>query len=58
MKTMGQEYRSQLEQTSERQTSLEAIIKRQQSEITQLHKMIEEKDKQMVQLDRLAYPQR
>lgn len=34
MKAMGQEHRSQLEHTSERQTSLEAIIKRQQSEIT------------------------
>lgn len=58
MKTMGQEHRSQLEQTSERQASLEAIIKRQQSEITHLYKMIEEKDKQIAKLDRLAYLQR
>jgi len=58
MKAMGQEHRSQLEQTSERLASLEAIIKRQLSEITYLHKMIEEKDKQIAKLDRLAYPQR
>ena len=58
MKAMGQEHRSQLEQTSERLASLEAVIKRQLSEITYLHKMIEEKDKQIAQLDRLAYPQR
>lgn len=58
MKAMGQVHRSQLEQTSERLASLEAVIKRQLSEITYLHKMIEEKDKQIVKLDRLAYPQR
>lgn len=57
MKAMGQEHRSQLERTSERQASLEAVIKRQRSEITHLHKMIEEKDKQIAKLDRLAYPQ-
>ena len=58
MKAIGQEYRSQLEQTSERQASLEDVIKRQRSEITHLHKMIEEKNKQIAKLDRLAYPQR
>ena len=58
MKAMEQEHRSQLEQTSERQANLESIIKRQQSEITHLHKMIEEKNKQIAKLDRLAYPQR
>lgn len=55
---MGQEHRSQLEQASERQASLEDSIKRQQSEITYLHKMIEEEDKQIAKLDWLAYPQR
>ena len=58
MKAMGQVHRSQLEQTSERLASLEAVIKRQLSEITYLHKMIEEKDKQIVKLDRLAYTTR
>lgn len=58
MKAMEQEHRSQLGQVSDRQTHLETVIKSQQSEIAHLHKMIEEKDNQMAQLDRLAYPQR
>lgn len=58
MKAMEQGHQSQLGQASEKQNHLEAITKRQQSEITHLHKMIEAKDKQIAKLDRLAYPQR
>lgn len=58
MKAMEQGHQSQLGQASEKQNHLEAIIKRQQSEISQLRKVIEERDKQITQLDRLAYPQR
>lgn len=57
-KTREQEYRSQLGLSSERQADLEAIIKRQQAEITHLRKVVEEKDRQIASLDRLAYPQR
>jgi hypothetical protein len=55
---MEQEYRSQLGQASERQASLEATIKRLQSEMAHLRKEAEEKDRQIACLDRLAYPQR
>jgi hypothetical protein len=58
MKMIEQEHRLQLEQASEKQNCHETIIKRQQAEIDQLRKVIEKKDKQMAQLDRLAYPQR
>lgn len=57
MKAMEQGHQSQLGQASEKQNHLEAIIKRQQSEISQLRKVIEERDKQIAKLDRLAYPQ-
>ena len=58
IKAMEQEYRSQLGQASERQASLEATIKRLQSEMAHLRKEAEEKDRQIACLDRLAYPQR
>lgn len=58
VKAMEQEHRSQLEQSSRRQENLEATIQRLHSEITSIRKVIEAKDKQIANLDKLAHPHR
>lgn len=58
MKAMEQEHRSQLGKASEKRVSLEVTIKKLQSEIAHLHQEIEDKDKRIAHLDRLAYPHR
>ncbi len=58
MKTMEQEHRTQLGQSSERQKALEATISRLQSEINRLCMLISAKDNQIDRLNRVAYPRR
>lgn len=58
MKTMEQEHRTQLGQSSERQKALEATISRLQSEINRLRMLMDAKDNQIERLNRLAYPKR
>lgn len=58
MKAMEQEHRSQLGKASEKRASLEATIKKLQSEIARLNQKIEEKDERIADLNRLAYPHR
>lgn len=58
VKAMEQEHRSQLEQSSRRQENLEVTIQRLHSEITRIRKVIEAKDKQIANLDKLAHPHR
>lgn len=55
---MQQAHSSELRQASAKQGELETIIKRLQSEISQVRKEIESKDKQIMALDRKANPQR
>lgn len=41
-----------------RETELETVINKQQSEINHLRMVMEQKDNQIARLDKLAYPQR
>lgn len=58
MKTMEQEHRMQLGQSSEGQKALEATISRLKSEINRLRMLMDAKDNQIERLNRLAYPKR
>lgn len=58
MVRMQQKHSSELRQASVKQGELEATIKRLQSEISQVRKEIESKDKLISALDRKANPQR
>ncbi len=58
MVRMQQAHNSELRQDSVKQGELEATIKRLQSEISQVRKEIENKDKLIATLDRKANPQR
>lgn len=58
MKAMEQEYHSQLGKASENRANLEINIKKLESKIAHLHQEIEDKDKRIADLNRLAYPHR
>ena len=58
MVRMQQAHSSELRQALIKQGELETTIKRLQSEISQIHKEIENKDKLIMALDRKANPQR
>lgn len=58
MKTMEQEHRTQLGQSSEGQKALEATISRLKSEIYSLRMLMDAKDNQIERLNRVTYPRR